>query len=90
MGEYWQALMVFLESIAPVATALTMIGTVVGLIEWRLRRFEARSTEKFTSLEGHLASGLARIDAANQRIDTLYQMFVDLLQNNKKKKKKGE
>lgn len=84
MGEYWQALMVFLESIAPVATAVTIIVAIVGLIEWRLRRFETRSSEKFTALEGHLASGLARIDAANQRIDTLYQMFVDLLSKGRK------
>lgn len=88
MVEFLNSLMTFLTWIAPFASAVTIVVALGGLIEWRLRRFEARSSERFTSLEVHLAAGLSRIDATNARIDTLYQMFVDLLRESKKEKAK--
>ena len=52
--------------------AITIIGTLGTFTYWL-----------FTKLDEDLRAMHHRIDQANQRIDQLYQMFVDLLKERK-------
>ena len=65
-------------------TAIASVATVVGSVYMFLRNFKADIGGRIDRLDADVKLCMVRLDGHASRIDQLYQMFVDLLKENKK------
>lgn len=64
--------------------AITIIGTLSAFIFWLFNKLDSDIKGVSDRLDKWIMHSTARMDSQSKRTDQLYQMFIDLLKEQKK------